>query len=430
MIGRIELRYHSALKNMGFKRMVNNGWTDVNLERGKWYKYSPPNEPILQSLGEDFFDDLGESMDGIMEIKIDFKGPKLDHGDFINMINHYNNLNKKKYKFSVGEFIELKDMESLYQDIKLFSSEAIIALEDASRNNCLESTKNEIIERITALKEKQNKLEDKAVNLCFVGTYSSGKSTIINAILGYEILPEAQLSKTAKMFEIHSVKCLDDAEVSFKVGRPESDLEIVSLKWDSTLRLFYLCTEIHGNKIIRTVQECINENKNEPLYIQLRKILTVVNKQPNSPVDNPEYIKGLISVGFPIPLCGDVDFVFYDTPGSDSNYSEHLAILTEALEEQTNSILVFVNRPSKVEGTGNSMLIELLDQIEKNASKSTIDIGRSLYVINAADEIMKGAEGFNEIKTSSIKLLPKPQEESSQTDDNRIKENGYPLDKG
>jgi len=436
MSGKIELRYHPALKEMWFRRWENGGWVNVDLTRSILHKYAPSNNgngQILQNLGTAFFDDIGKSADGIKEITIHFKGTKLDYGDFESMVEHYNRQNKD-ISFSIGDFTELKDMESLYQDVKSFSEEAIAVLDNVSKkNSVLENRKGELQEQIKDLKEKKGKLDDNTVNLCFVGTYSSGKSTLINAVLGYEVLPEAVNSETAKMFKIRSVKEQTDARVSFKIRTVESESErlwCAELGWDDTAKAFGFRTEIQESKVRGSIQKCINDSFDDkgdrlPLHEQLRQILTAINKQPNGNTAGKfdDYVEGIIELYFPIPLCGsDIDFTLYDTPGTDSNYVEHLSILKKALEEQTNSILIFVNRPTKLEGTGNAMLIELLDNIEANASKSTIDIGRSLFVLNAADEIMKGEDGFNDLKKSVIKLQPKTQDGNSTEDKKNGKE--------
>jgi len=427
MGGKIELSYHPALKEMKFRRWENGRWVNIDPNRSFLHKYTSPNEMILQNLGSEFFDDIGKSMDGIKSITVDFRGTRLDYGDFKNMIDYYRKQNID-IAFSDGAFAELKDMESLYQVIKSFSTDIIVGLEKTSAaNSVLDSTREEIQERIEIIKKKKEKLDENTVNLCVVGTYSSGKSTLINAILGYEVLPEALKSETAKMFKISTVKDFCDANVHFNIGI-EGRRWSAKLEWDESIKTFAFTTEIQGSSIRKSVQSCIDDNKNEPLHVQLRQILTVINKQPNFPPDSGlekscEYVDGIIHLGFPIPICNDdIAFTIYDTPGTDSNYDEHLDILKKALEEQTNSILIFVNRPSRLEGTGNGMLIKLLYSIEKNASKNTIDIGRSLFVVNAADEIMKGDEGFNDLKNGVIKLR-----QESSSDENSDTGKDIPL---
>jgi hypothetical protein len=419
--GKIELSYHPALKEMKFRRWENEVWTEVDLSKSKkLFNYSIKKEKegiILQNLGREFFNDLANSMDGIKKITVDFNGTELDNGDFKNMIEDFNKQNKE-INFSVGKFTELNDMESLYEDIKLFSDETIETLKSTLTKEVLVNIKDEIERQIIEIEKKKKKLDNNTVNLCFVGAYSSGKSTLINAILGFKILPEAAISETGRMFMITHVKNPEDGSIFFLIGTKDGNKPVV-LRWNEASKTFSFYTEIQESEIRKTIQECINENNNKFLHTQLYNILSIINKQPNCPYgNNPEkfyeYIPGIINVSFPIPLCNGINFTIYDTPGTDSNYSEHLSILKTALEEQTNSILIFVNHPNKSEGTGNSLLIKLLDHIEKNASKSTIDVGRSLFVINFAD-IIGVDKDFIDLKNKPLIWTPSSQEDGCET---------------
>ena len=133
------------------------------------------------------------------------------------------------------------------KSIKSFSDEAIKTLENASTNDVLEGSKKEIQECIVELKNKKKELDKDSVNLCFVGPYSSGKSTLINAILGYEILPEAIRSLTAKMFRIFPVGSLKDTSISFLIVR-KNEQKCVELRWDEKSKTFRLCSEIQGSE--------------------------------------------------------------------------------------------------------------------------------------------------------------------------------------
>jgi hypothetical protein len=100
-----------------------------------------------------------------------------------------------------------------------------------------------------------------------------------------------------------------------------------------------------------------------------------------------EMVESDIKVEFPVPLDNDrVQFLIYDTPGTDSNNIKHQNILCDVLEEQTQSILIFVCTPDKLEGSGNNILLDYLKGKEKN-----IDINRSIFVINKADTVCADA---------------------------------------
>jgi hypothetical protein len=99
-----------------------------------------------------------------------------------------------------------------------------------------------------------------------------------------------------------------------------------------------------------------------------------------------ETVSSEIKIEFPVPLDNDtVQFTIYDTPGTDSNYAAHQHVLTEALENQTQSILIFVAKPDGLEGSGNNALLNYLKEAENKHSKTSIDISRSLFVINKVD---------------------------------------------
>ena len=56
---------------------------------------------------------------------------------------------------------------------------------------------------------------DNYVNICVVGQYSSGKSLLINSLLGKMILPISIEEKTAKVFSIQSPKKKNDLIVKY-----------------------------------------------------------------------------------------------------------------------------------------------------------------------------------------------------------------------
>jgi hypothetical protein len=113
-----------------------------------------------------------------------------------------------------------------------------------------------------------------------------------------------------------------------------------------------------------------------------------------------------IMIDFPIPLDTEsVQFTIYDTPGTDSNYAEHQEVLLDALSEQKQSILIFVAAPNKTEGTGNNALLKYLKEAEAKDSKTSIDLGRSLFVINWSDSI--DSEEREDLQCEEIKYMRK-----------------------
>ena len=68
------------------------------------------------------------------------------------------------------------------------------------------------------IKDKQDKWDDVSktdIPICVIGNYSSGKSTFINALIGYELLPTSDEPMTAKIFEIRRSKTESRAQIDF-----------------------------------------------------------------------------------------------------------------------------------------------------------------------------------------------------------------------
>lgn len=62
------------------------------------------------------------------------------------------------------------------------------------------------------------------IPICIFGNYSAGKSTFINALIGYEILPSGGDPVTSKIYEIKRSSQPDRAKVSFSYREEEFEL--------------------------------------------------------------------------------------------------------------------------------------------------------------------------------------------------------------
>ena len=62
------------------------------------------------------------------------------------------------------------------------------------------------------------------IPICIFGNYSAGKSTFINALIGYEILPSGGDPVTSKIYEIKRSGQKDRARVSFAFKGEEFEL--------------------------------------------------------------------------------------------------------------------------------------------------------------------------------------------------------------
>lgn len=378
------IMYHPVKKEIRFLAKAKGEFVEIPYAMCPWLnQYGPDNgEFLLQNHGNKFFDDIWEQFlrDNVNLV---FKGTKVDYDDFVKKVREYNkSVNEDRFK--VTQFIELPSVTDIYTAIADFCDETLETFDTELQNSDIRKS---FVERKTEFENKKAKLNNSDVNLCLVGTYSSGKSTFINALIGKRILPESINSETAKMFRIKNAK---EPAVSFviKKGSEPDKSVIANIVWDNEKKRF----AFHADGECEITQEKINSEVNSAIMFrlqqheQLYQVLKKLNDIPNMGVDeNEEYIDGIIEVSFPIPLDENINFTFYDTPGTDSNSNEHLLVLQKALAQQTNSILIVLYEPTKMEGTGNSILYNLINSSNRENEATTIDLTRSLHVINQAD---------------------------------------------
>lgn len=398
---RLELMYHPARKAVEIHRF--QGDTPIIIEQtSKLADYMRKSGKfILQDQGNKFLSDIVSCFDGEKSVYIDVITTKRDYEDFEQMVEYYNTECPGK-EIKINLLSELPDMEETFRVVKEHGDESKAILgkhkakfHDVLRGNspkevvdCVNSFVAEAQKEIDSVNEKIASMEDSNVNLCFAGVYSAGKSALINAIIGYKILPEAIKSETARMFRIQSPKKDEPIRIVFSIRAAHS--EII---WSNQNNRFDFVTGPVENPTREEIQNVINDKTGAARHEQIFEILRTLNTLNDI---SPE-----ISIYFPIPLDNNrVQFTIFDTPGTDSNYLEHQSILSDALSSQTHSILIFVAAPNKLEGEGNNTLLTMLSKEEKSV-KNSIDIGRSLFVINYADDI--NIESRQSLQGSEIK---------------------------
>lgn len=400
------IMYHPVKKEIRFLAKAKGEFVEIPYAMCPWLsQYGPDKgEFLLQNHGNKFFEDIWEQFLRD-KVSLVFKGTKIDYEDFEKKVKEYNTTSGEE-RFVINKFIELPTVADIYTCISEFCDDTISVFTKELQGSDIQKS---FLTRKAEFEIKREKLNKNDVNLCLVGTYSAGKSTFINALIGKRILPESINSETAKMFRI---KNSEKPGVSFIVKKGDSDKAIIAnIVWDETKKKF----SFHADGECEFTQEKVNSEINSALMFrlqqheQLYQVLKKLNDIPNAPTaDCEEYIDGIIEVNFPIPLDENINFTFYDTPGTDSNSNEHLLVLQKALHQQTNSILIVLYEPTKMEGTGNSILYNLINSSkneQENGSNVTIDLTRSLHVINQADT--KGLADLAELKNKKVEVTLK-----------------------
>ena len=406
----LEIKYQPAKKEIKFARIQGSERKNFDNKSVLKSYENMKGKFILQDQGNKFFDDIAHAFDGEKEVKINLITTNEDFEDFKEMVEYYYNAagDKRKCRFSTTLLAELPDMNAAFEEVKKHGENSIKVLfsdiskfSEISDETIHESVKksiqnfSEVIKKeISNIKEKIEALEDNNVNICFSGVYSSGKSKLINSILGYPILPESIKSETAKMVRINSPKKDKSEKIIFSIEDNHTEIE-----WDNSKKSFVFICGPNENEMRKKIQDTIDNNKDKKQYEQIKNILKLLNDDGRISSD--------IDVDFPVAIDNDkVQFTIFDTPGTDSNEDYHKIILQEALSNQMNSILIFIASPDRLEGEGNNALLSYLKEAQNKDTKTSIDIDRSLFVINKIDSV-RNIEDRKLLKDAVIKQVEK-----------------------
>lgn len=231
------------------------------------------------------------------------------------------------------------------------------------------------------------------IPLVIVGSYSSGKSTFINALIGYDLLPNSDSPATAKIFKIAKGEKESPLEIYFKVDNEPINIFLTDESF-----------QIDGKSYLDSIPELKSEL--EGLTGNLEEKASKLLKLLNQLLD--VRISSLISIRIPfrqgILSQSDYDFVIFDTPGSNSSSNkDHLNILRESMAKMSNGLLVFISEKDNLDTNDNESLYRDLKEVKG------IDDRFTLIVVNKADDADLPKEGFseNDVKALLDQSVPK-----------------------
>lgn len=223
------------------------------------------------------------------------------------------------------------------------------------------------------------------INLVVAGTYSAGKSSFINALIGEELLPVASDPTTAKIFKIVPLPNGSWLDTVIRFQYKGTDVELRLNKDGYYVRTDELQQVLAGSPLKDCLDQIRSSAEPSPAYIY--RVIEALNKfkeaSPNQEHSNA--ISETIEIDTPfygstLPLS-QCEFVIYDTPGSDAaNHKEHYEILQKALKGQTNGLPILVANPDNKNAIG-------VDKLRKELSSfEALDLSNIMVVINKADE--------------------------------------------
>ena len=390
---RLRIIYHPARRAISFFLYEDDKKIDARYESLEKYSVYEKGKFVLSLCGNSFFTDILKPFVGKDFVNISLRTTKIDYEDFKRRVCEYNATKSKNdceiKLLPLDEGDELLDMKQSFYEIKGQGEKIVSLLNEHWKKiqdiHCTSANAKEYLMRVAEkIKIEKDSIEknlkalsdDNNVNLCLIGVHSSGKSTLINTLLGYRILPVDIRPETAKMLKITGVDLLEDSYIKFSIGK-QDDEKKCHIKWDKNSNSLCIKDSNLPQEQKNLVVDELKKNSDSQIHDQFYRLLDYLNRD--------ESLNARIDLGFPIPFNSpDLKFTIYDTPGADSNVGYHKKILSEALANQTNSILLFVLLPNSLSGTGNVEIMKELLEKSKN-SNNVIDIEQSFFVFNWAD---------------------------------------------
>lgn len=238
---------------------------------------------------------------------------------------------------------------------------------------------------------------DQNLNILVLGMQNSGKSTLINALLGREIMPTSDGIETAALYTIEPGKedkviivhdslfmeiMVSNKGIKYHPVGSELDQIVGNISQSETIR-----SAKDNSEIIRTILKelnavCRNMQDNKGvLFIKEVKI----------------QLKDFNILGNERTVC------IKDFPGAGAQYlgEEHKAIVREAIETITNAVTInVINADNSTYKNVYDFMrdIKNIDELKEGDIGSQIDFGRSIYVLNKAEGIKNWDEKEKSVK--------------------------------
>ena len=288
------------------------------------------------------------------DIEIKFYGTELDYEDLKEVVDNFNadnTTNITTEHLQVKESIEDKE-------------EAIKKIFEEIQNGPIDELKTPEI--INAFKQAQS--DDFEVNV--VATMSSGKSTLINAMLGEKLMPAYNQACTATITRIKD---------NDKKG--------------------YTATAFDKEDNVLKKLDMLDYN-----------IMSKLNKD-----DNVQEVH--IDGDIPFVSSKDTNLILVDTPGpNNSRNSAHRDTTFNALEDSPKTLVLYVLNATQLGIRDDSVLLEKVAKEMGEAGKRSHD--RFIFVVNKMDEFDPSEENISDALKEAQEYL----------DDNGIKNpNIYPA---
>lgn len=294
-----------------------------------------------------------------------------------------------------GNAYDYADLE--YAKDKYGSDFKCVEMEHINKDTCTQSAPIEKLAEIRRLYEElQNgpieefkspeirSTFESAINSDFeivvVAPFSSGKSTLINAILGRDLLPALNQATTAVITTIRDNDNAEDFTISAKDNN--NNPLCFQINTDGSFK-----EDEKGNYILDPTGKRI---QNVPATA---KLIEQVNLPFVDTVnDNGESVK--IARASKVEIEGDIpslpssnlNTVFIDTPGGNNALnSEHEKIMDEAIHNPNKSLILYIINGKNASSCDSNIILNKIAKEMKDSSDGKLSQDRFLFVANNMD---------------------------------------------
>lgn len=365
------------------KEMQKNKHCDVNLKKFLDASIHMPIQSWIDPIERDGWKGLLETLClmGDKDIVVEFAGRRIDYESIQAALIAQNENRKLGAKL---QFCELE--EEIIPDVKMKENVAEVIrlmLTKDFEEIVNDSSSSVLIKKYQNLKKIYEEIDGEEFRIVFTGTYSSGKSSTINALIGKNLLPTASGTCTSK-----------------------------------------ICRIIHekGQKYFAKVKYCYKGKVKEFVCMDENAVQEKI-KAVEDAVEQIEVYTDLSDL-YPKDIQNDFKLVLVDTPGTDSavgndtektdegvrrlSKKSHIEITKEVLQSKQKEMVVLIS-DDKLE---DDNIVELLDIIEDSAEQDEGAFNdRFLFVMNMCDSLSYSNRGEtleNYVKNfiANIKKVP------------------------
>lgn len=294
---------------------------------------------------EGFFQELYKYYNSPEGIRIKFRGTDVDYNDLQYAAERYGRIFESVYLESVGGNNQIDRLAEIERKL----------------NDLMEGPYEELKDE--KIQEAFKKAISPEFEVVVVAPMSSGKSTLINAILGADLLPAVNTATTAAISRIKNV----DGMKKFTVYCRDRDGKVIADHENATLDLLNKLNEQARNI------ECIN----------------IEGDIPNIPSEK-------------------LNIVFVDTPGGNNSHDEsHMAIMKEAVNDENKGMILYVFNFTQLETGDCDNILSMVAQAMGNSEAEKSARDRFIFVCNKMDAQNPETEQYDEIIGKIKKSLEK-----------------------